>query len=441
MAICPPSGSRRPATPSIVRAYRTIRPNRAPEIAAWTSSFSKRRPRQQRSRDRHVSDPASVMKILHLATFLQGGAGRVIADLAAAQRTAGNDVSVVASRTGVPGYGNYDAYLNELEHAGVSVRLVDSLFARDYLLNLQVVRALDHLFPPGAEPAIVHTHAAIPSLIAMIYAGGRRAAPPIVQTMHGWGVQKTAQQAETDVALLNRADRVVVPSFQSRDLLTSLGVATTRLNVGRYGVAPDRVEFEEADERAFIEMTRARHRGDLVVACVGTIGARKNQALLVDAIGLLRERLSIYGLIIGDGDTAALQQRIDAARLAEAVRLHGYSPTARRLAASADVLVLPSQSEGQPLSILEAFCDGTLVAVSNIPELTELVEDGRTGLHFAAGDSRALAEALIRFASLSNADRRTIRLNARAAYEAKYTVAQMTQSYQIVYSEVLRGQA
>src|SRR5215510_12876913 len=109
MAVCLPSASRRPATPSIVRVYRTIRPSRAPAIAAWTSSSSKRRPRPSKSLGLHVSDPPSRMKILHLATFLQGGAGRVIADLAAAQRAAGNDVTVVASRTGAPGFGNYDA--------------------------------------------------------------------------------------------------------------------------------------------------------------------------------------------------------------------------------------------------------------------------------------------------------------------------------------------
>jgi glycosyltransferase involved in cell wall biosynthesis len=381
------------------------------------------------------------MKILHLATFLQGGAGRVIADLAVAQRAAGHDVTVVASRTGVPGYGNYDAYLNRLEFEGVSLRLVDSLFARDHAANLQVVRALDEMFPAGSEPAIVHTHAAMPSLIAMIYAGGRRTSPAIVQTMHGWGVEKTAQQADMDVAVINRVDRVVVPSRHSREILTSLGVAAARVNVVPYGVAQDRVELGEIDEGAFVEMAHARHRGALIVACVGTIGARKNQALLVDAIGRLRGRLSIHGVIFGDGETAALQQRIDAARLADVIRVHGYSSAARRLAASADLLVLPSQSEGQPLSILEAFCDGTLVAVSDIPELAELVDDGRTGLRFAAGDTRALADALIRFAALSNAERRGIRARARGVYEANFTVAQMTQSYELVYGEVLRASA
>jgi glycosyltransferase involved in cell wall biosynthesis len=381
------------------------------------------------------------MKILHLATFLQGGAGRVIADLAVAQRVAGNDVTVVVSETGAPGYGNYDAYLDRLDLAGVSVRVVDSLFAREYSANLRVVRALDDLFPPDAAPTIVHTHAGIPSLIAMIYAGARRTPPPIVQTMHGWGVQKTAHQVDADVTVINRVDRVVVPSRHSRDLLTSLGVAPSRVNVVPYGIAQDGVELRAIDESTFVEMTRARHRGALIVACVGTVGARKNQALLVDAIARLAGRLSIHCVIIGDGETAAIQQRIDAARLADVIRLHGYSPAARRLAASADVLVLPSQSEGQPLSILEAFCDGTLVAVSDIPELAELVDDGRTGLRFAAGDAKALADALIRFAALSNVERRAIRTRARSIYEANFTVAQMTQSYELVYGEVLRGSA
>ena len=92
------------------------------------------------------------MRILHLATFLQGGAGRVIVDLALSQRAAGDDITVVTSETGVPGYGNYPAYLAELSAAGIGVAQVDSLFRRDYAQNLAVVRRLDELVPIGREP-------------------------------------------------------------------------------------------------------------------------------------------------------------------------------------------------------------------------------------------------------------------------------------------------
>ena len=54
------------------------------------------------------------MRILHLTTFLQGGAGRIIVELAREQQRQGHEVMVVASRRGAPGYGNYQEYLQTL---------------------------------------------------------------------------------------------------------------------------------------------------------------------------------------------------------------------------------------------------------------------------------------------------------------------------------------
>ena len=89
------------------------------------------------------------MRILHLATFLQGGAGRVVVDLVTAQRDAGHDVSVVISNTGVdaPGCANNESYLAELARAGVGVQRVDSMFSRDQGENMAVVRALCTRYP------------------------------------------------------------------------------------------------------------------------------------------------------------------------------------------------------------------------------------------------------------------------------------------------------
>jgi glycosyltransferase involved in cell wall biosynthesis len=118
------------------------------------------------------------------------------------------------------------------------------------------------------------------------------------------------------------------------------------------------------------------------------------------------------------------------------VRVHGYSRSARRLAGAADLLVLPSRSDGQPVSVLEAFCDGTLVAVSGIPELTELVADD-LGFHFPAGNASGLAETIQTVASLPNHTRRTIRERTRARYQARFTLEAMTREYLALYTTVL----
>src|SRR5262245_36238535 len=226
------------------------------------------------------------MTVLHLTTFLQGGAGLVIAEMAAAQRTAGHDVVVVASATSEPGYGNYPGHLETLGRAGVELYLVDSLFKRDIGENLKVVTFLDGGGGGAARFDIVHAHAAIPAVIGMILASRSPRRVPIVQTMHGWGMAKTLAQRHCDVSVLNLVDRVVVPAQTSAAFLDSVGVAADRVHVIPYGVGPRRLAARhthpvEAEMREW-----QLHQGE-VACCSGTIGQRKNQRLLIDALPLL----------------------------------------------------------------------------------------------------------------------------------------------------------
>ena len=383
------------------------------------------------------------MKILHLATFLQGGAGRVLVDLVAEQRGAGHQVLVMASSTSVPdaGYANNGAYLDELARIDVPVHLVDSMFVRDHAANLAVVRALGEICPPGAEPDVVHTHAAVPSLVALVFAGARRRPMAVVQTMHGWGGAKTPGQIATDVALMNLVDRVAVPSRYAAEVIASLGVASSRVAVVAHGVGAGTTDLDLRDRSVLRDMERARRAGLLVAACVGTIGARKNQRVLVEAIARMTGPRAAYAVFIGDGPSPDLLKSIEAAGLGGRVHVHGYSRAARRLAAAADVLVLPSRSEGQPLAVLEAFCDGTLVLVSSIPELAELVADGATGLQFAADDAASLATALDRLAAMPEAARRAITGRARLTQASRFTTAVMANHYFDLYRESFEAQA
>jgi glycosyltransferase involved in cell wall biosynthesis len=378
------------------------------------------------------------MKILHLTTFLQGGAGRIIVELAREQQRLGHDVTVVASRRGVPGYGNYDEYLDTLAALGMPAELVSSTFERSHHRTLAAAAAIDRLLPAGREPDVIHSHAAVPSLIALLLAGVRKTPMRVIQTMHGWGQTKTAEQAATDVGVLNLVDRVAVPSSHSATLLAELGVQPAQIAIVPYGV-PARVPgLSEADDATWIAMARARRSERLVIACVGTIGPRKNQTLLVEALGRL-ERLNPLCVFIGDGDDRLLRHVVNHHGCETRVRIHGYSPSARALAAGADLLVLPSRSEGQPISILEAFCDGLLVATSDIPELVELVENGVTGFRFRSDDAQALADMLNGVARLSNSDRRAVRLAARDKYTADFTLSRMVEQYVQLYA-TLGGQ-
>jgi glycosyltransferase involved in cell wall biosynthesis len=372
------------------------------------------------------------MRILHLTTFLQGGAGRAITELALAQREAGHCVAVAIDEHHEPGYESYAEYLARLESGGVRLHRIHSTFKRDLAKNLSAVRTLRSL-PEMTSVDLVHAHAAVPSFIGRLATAKSARPVPIVQTMHGWGVQKTDDQVASDIVLLNLADRVVVPSKTSEALLRTLGVAPDLISVVPYGL-PDEPALPLRDAGAALLQDLGR-RWNLTVASVGTIGTRKNQRLIVDALAQVRG--AIVGCVfIGDGDVIGLAEYARTRGVSDRTVVLGYQPDASQYLRRTDACVLASRSEGLPLTILEAFRDGVPVIAADIDELREMIEHRETGWLFRQGDPRALASAL------ENAARgalRGISAKARAQYEARYTSAQMIAGYGDVYQRAIDG--
>lgn len=369
------------------------------------------------------------MRILHLTTFVQGGAGLAMTELACGQTLRGHAVTLVTSRTGPPGYGNYPDYLARLSREGVRVVTVDSLFNRDAAQHDAVSHLIDRDLGGAAAFDLIHGHAAVPAAIgsAAVVRAGRHV--PVIQTMHGWGVSKTPAQAAFDVGVMNRVDRLIVPALASAELLRSIGVRQNHQAVVPYGV-PDRRD-NTAD--ALSALMRAwRRAGHHVLCAIGTLGERKNQRLLIEALALDESRVHRL-VIIGDGPEHALKAAANALGVEDHVYFAGYRPAARRYLCEADLLVLPSRAEGQPLTILEAFCDGTPVLVSAVPELAELVVPNGTGWTFAPDDLRDLASALARAARVGPAERRALIERARSLYRARFTVDRMVDNYMTEY--------
>jgi len=85
------------------------------------------------------------------------------------------------------------------------------------------------------------------------------------------------------------------------------------------------------------------------------------------------------------------------------------------------LLVFPSRCyEGFPGAICEAFACGVPVIASNFGAMAEIVEDGRTGLHFTPGNPDNLA-AKVEWAWLHEKKTKEMGKEARKEYERKYT--------------------
>jgi glycosyltransferase involved in cell wall biosynthesis len=143
--------------------------------------------------------------------------------------------------------------------------------------------------------------------------------------------------------------------------------------------------------------------------------------------------------IAGDGPLRAeLDTEIERRHIA-GIKVLGRVPTANLLAEMkrARFLVFPSEwYEGLPLTIAEAFACGVPVVASRIGSMIELVEDGRTGLHFTPGDAADLA-AKVEWAWTHPNEMEEMGRAARREYEKKYTAEQNYQGLMRVYETTM----
>lgn len=190
------------------------------------------------------------------------------------------------------------------------------------------------------------------------------------------------------------------------DALLMLGTPWKRL-VERYGyrgeisIVPPTVAHECIDAAASFRRNypTTRPRG----VFVGQVGARKGIFELLQALHELKcagktPLITIVGGVefLEEGDKVmALWKQLG---LQDTVRFTGSLSGAAvyEQFKAADYFVLPSYSEGLPISILEAGMFGLPVITTPVGAVTDLVEDWRNGLLVPPGDVNALREAINR---------------------------------------------
>lgn len=101
---------------------------------------------------------------------------------------------------------------------------------------------------------------------------------------------------------------------------------------------------------------------------------------------------------LGNGsEKAALQEKIDSMKLDQTASIlpAAYGPELREIIAGASLVIVPSLwYEVFGLVNIEAMASGKAVVASDIGGITELIDDGKNGFLFAAGDGPALAKKI-----------------------------------------------
>ncbi len=197
-----------------------------------------------------------------------------------------------------------------------------------------------------------------------------------------------------------QAREVAVISEGLKQDLVARGISPVKITVAANGVDVDRFRDHAPDGgcgRAWAL------DGKRVVAYIGSFSAYEGLDVLLEAMArLVTRRSDVVLLLIGSGRVDAdLRAHARRLRLEEHVVMPGRIPHDRipGVYALADVLAYPRHAMRltelvTPLKPLEAMAMGRALVASDIGGHRELVQHGRTGLLFRAGDPSALAAAL-----------------------------------------------
>jgi glycosyltransferase involved in cell wall biosynthesis len=314
------------------------------------------------------------------------------------------------------------------------------------------------------RPDLVHVHNTFMMISPSIYEACQDAQIPVVQTLHNYrllcpamfcfrnghiceecrehsllrgiwhGCYRNSLSATAAVALMLQVHRsrgtwteaisgyIALTEF-SRNKFIEAGLPAQKVHVKPNFVDPDPGERNATGKYALF---------------AGRLSPEKGLSTLVTAWKKLTAEVPL--LIVGDGpqrrELEAEVAKSDLRRVTFLGKL-GASET-RAAMKEAAFLVVPSVwYEGFPMVIVEGFASGVPVLGSRLGSIQEIVTNGRTGIHFTAGDPSDLA-GKVDWAWNHPFELRAMGRNARLEYESRYTAERNYSLLTDIYAHVVR---
>jgi len=233
-------------------------------------------------------------------------------------------------------------------------------------------------------------------------------------------------------------ERVITVCRPFLEELTQKGIREEKISVMHNSVTPI-AEATTAELAALRERYGIRP-GVRVLVTIGRLSREKAQGDLIAALNELRRNRNAENfklLIVGDGpDRDRLEQAVRDADLVERVVFVGHLNDVHAYYSLADVVVVPSHSEGSPNVVLEAMAAGKPIVATKVGGIPELVTDGENGLLVPPGDHVEMAKAIDLVLSDSSLAAR-LAARGRALVSERHTPEAYRTALIGIYNEVL----
>jgi glycosyltransferase involved in cell wall biosynthesis len=282
----------------------------------------------------------------------------------------------------------------------------------------------------ASRAAVIHLHSAKAGFLGRLAAALRHRTDACIFTPHAWSFWAfSGPEAAVYLRLERLAARwcrsIVAVSNDERAAGLEARVGTpSQYSVIYNGVDPGR-----------FALPREPVEGRIIF--VGRLSGQKRPDVALRVLAAVRQSFPEAELyVVGAGP-----QEDDARRLAtqlgvaDAVHLLGRREDVPELLATAECLLLTSDYEGCPLTVLEAMAAAVPVVATRAGGVPELVVDGGTGLLADVGDVDGLAAAVARILGDGSFGRR-LGVTGRARASSVFSLAQMRDATFALYSQL-----
>jgi len=305
----------------------------------------------------------------------------------------------------------------------------------------QDARALRDIvrFVNDFDPDVIHTHTAKAGVLGRAAATLTRSPAKRVHTFHGhllhgyFSPTATREVVRIERSLAKHTDRLIAVGDQVRDDLLAVGVGKPE----QFRTVPPGVDLGPIPDRNEARESLGLDPNIPVVCFIGRLTQIKRIDRLAEVIRATSVQLpDVHFVVAGHGSEFGLLERMQEKETSNIELLGWYQDVARVLAAS-DALVLTSDNEGTPVSIIQAMHAGVPTVSTNVGSVHTLVQDGETGI-LTDLSSEAVTQGLVQLLS-DRIFRDRLAEHGKQVAADKFGARSLESAHRAIYAELLSG--
>jgi glycosyltransferase involved in cell wall biosynthesis len=291
------------------------------------------------------------------------------------------------------------------------------------------------------KPHVIHTHTAKAGFLGRI-ASIISLQPSIrVHTFHGhllngyFGLLKRMLVVIAEKVLAIFTNHLLAVGDKVRQDLLAAGIGNSK----KFGLMPPGLEISQLPNKVESQEFYSLSTTTLQCAFIGRVTQIKRPDRFLDVVSEIKKRgVDLEFFIAGDGELLDPgRERI--AREDLSVKVLGWQSDIEKVLAATDIVVLTSDNEGTPLSLIQAGMAGLPVVTTGVGSVTEVVLDGKTGI-ITSLDVKEIVDALEKLANS-----RDLRAQMGAAAKeftlANFGVKRLVHDHEELYKKLLANRA